>query len=495
MINGTRDSAGRSANPTIVEHASTFEEDFARVGRWIDEYLSHPEEHAVLPAVRPGDVAAKLPDTAPEQGEPFAAIMADFDRIIVPGTTHWNHPRFFAYFATSAAPVAIAAEALAATLDVKVMLWRTSPSAAELESVVMRWLGRLMGLPDSWTGIIYDTASVAGFTALAAAREALGLAIREKGLSGRDLPRLRIYATIHTHSHIEKAAIALGIGQENVVRVDCDAQYRMDPHALDRAITSDIAAGHKPMIVVSTVGSTSMTAIDPVPRIAEVARKHGVWLHVDAAYAGVAAILPEQRAILEGVELADSLVVNPHKWMFIPMDLSVLFLRDEATVRRAFSLVPEYLTTTDGDVRNYMDYGIQLGRRFRALKLWFVLRHMGAEGIRERLREHIALAQRFAEWVQTTGAWEVLAPHPLSVVCFRYHPHGLDDEAELERLNAALLEAVNATGEMFISHTKIDGRYTLRLAIGNLRTTEADVAAAWEILRREAAALAPKQPV
>jgi aromatic-L-amino-acid decarboxylase len=465
----------------------TFEKDFARVGRWIEEYLSEPGRFPVLPPVAPGQIAASLPNRAPEAGEPFEQIMADFERIIVPGITHWNHPRFFAYFATSAAPAAIAAEALAATLDVKVMLWRTSPSAAELESVVMRWLGRLIGMPDSWTGIIYDTASVAGFTALAAARESLGLQIREDGMSGRSLPVLRVYATAHTHSHIEKAAIALGIGRRNVVPVACDDAYRMDPQALARAIAQDRAAGMQPLAIVATVGTTSTTSIDPVPAIAEIARRERIWLHVDAAYAGVAAILPEFASLMDGVERADSLVVNPHKWLFIPMDLSVLFLRDEATVRRAFSLVPEYLTTSDGDVRNYMDYGIQLGRRFRALKLWFVLRSMGAEEIRTRLRGHIELAQRFAQWVDETPEWETMAPHPLSLVCFRYHPRGVDNDEALERLNAQLLDAVNATGEMFISHTKIDGAYVLRLAIGNLRTTRGDVEAAWAILQREAA--------
>ncbi len=464
----------------------TFEKDFARVGRWIEEYLSEPGRFPVLPPVAPGQIAASLPDHAPEAGESFEQIMADFERIIVPGITHWNHPRFFAYFATSAAPAAIAAEALSAALDVKVMLWRTSPSAAELESVVMRWLGRLIGMPDSWTGIIYDTASVAGFTALAAARESLGLQIREDGMSGRNLPALRVYATVHTHSHIEKAAIALGIGRRNVVPVQSDSAYRMDPAALARAIAADRAAGMQPLAIVATVGTTSTTSIDPVPAIAEIARRERIWLHVDAAYAGVAAMLPEFAYLMDGVERADSLVVNPHKWLFTPMDLSVLFLRDEATVRRAFSLVPEYLTTSDGDVRNYMDYGIQLGRRFRALKLWFVLRHLGAEQIRMRLRGHIELAQRFAQWVDETPEWETMAPHPLSLVCFRYHPRDVDDDEALERINAQLLDAVNATGEMFISHTKIDGRYVLRLAIGNLRTTRSDVEAAWAILQQHA---------
>ncbi len=466
-----------------------FQEEFALVGRWIEGYFAHPEAYRVMPAVRPGEMAAQLPPEAPLQGEPFARILDDFERIVVPATTHWNHPRFFAYFATSAAPAAIAAEALAATLDVKAMLWRTSPAATELEQVTMRWLGRLLNLPDSWTGIIYDTASIAGFTAIAAARESLGLAIRERGMSGRDLPRLRVYITEHTHSHVEKAAIALGIGQENVVRVACDDAYRMLPGALDEALRADVAAGMRPCAVVATVGTTSITSVDPVPAIAEVARRHGVWLHVDAAYAGSAAIVPEFAGLLDGVEAADSLVVNPHKWMFVPMDLSVLFVKDEAMVRRAFTLVPEYLTTTDGSVVNYMDYGLQLGRRFRALKLWFVLRHLGVEGIRQKLRDHVALAQRFASWVRDAGDWEVLAPHPLSVVCFRYRPEGLD-EAQLEELNAALLQAVNETGEIFLSHTKIGGRYALRLAIGNIRTTEEDVGVAWSVLRREAARLA-----
>lgn len=471
-----------------MKQPSSFEEDFARVGRWIGEYLDHPERYDVLPRVQPGEIAAQLPQAAPEKGEPFERILADFDHIIVPGITHWNHPRFFAYFATSAAPAAIAAEALAAALDVKAMLWRTSPSATELESVVMRWLGQLLGVPEQWTGIIYDTASIAGYTALVAARESLDLDIRKRGMIGRDLPILRIYITEHTHSHIEKAAIALGIGQDNVVKIPVDANHAMDPDALDSALALDRAAGMRPLAVVATVGTTSTTSIDPVPRIAEVAARHGVWLHVDAAYAGTAAIIPEFRYLMDGVEHANSFVVNPHKWMFVPMDLSVLFIRDEALLRRAFSLVPEYLTTTDQDVRNYMDYGLQLGRRFRALKLWFVLRHLGVEGIRSRLRAHIALAQDFASWVTQTPNWDVMAPHPLSVVCFRYHPAGTDDETGLERVNARLLEAVNQSGEIFISHTKIDGRYALRLAIGNMRTEASDVQAAWSILQREAAA-------
>lgn len=347
----------------------------------------------------------------------------------------------------------------------------------------MRWLARLLHLPDAWTGIIYDTASIAGFTALAAAREASDPRIRSLGMTGRDLPRLRIYITEHTHSHVEKAAIALGIGQENVVRVECDEKFRMRADALDRRIAADKAAGMTPLAVVATAGTTSTTSVDPIAEIATVAVRYGAWLHVDAAYAGSAAIVPELRWLLEGVDRADSLVVNPHKWMFVPMDLSVLFVKDESIVRRAFSLVPDYLTTPEHQTRSYMDYGLQLGRRFRALKLWFVLRHLGAEGIRAKLRGHVALAQEFAQWAAADPNWEVLAPHPLSVVCFRYRAR---PEAERDAFNERLMHAVNATGEAFLSHTKIDGLFALRLAIGNLRTQRGDVAHAWNLLRREA---------
>jgi aromatic-L-amino-acid/L-tryptophan decarboxylase len=470
----------------MTNRATSPRDQLERVGAWIQNYLDHPERYRVMPQLSPGDVVAALPAQAPESAESFEQILADFERIIVPATTHWNHPRFFAYFATSAAPAAIAAEALAATLDVKAMLWRTSPAATELEEVTMQWLARLLDLPPAWTGIIYDTASIAGFTALGAAREALDLAIREEGMTGRALPALRVYVTAETHSHVEKAAIALGIGQRNVVRVPCDEAFRMRADRLRAFIEADRREGMRPLAVVATVGTTSTTSVDPVRAIAEVARDLGVWLHVDAAYAGIAAIIPEFRALLDGVERADSLVVNPHKWMFVPMDCSVLFLRDESVVRRAFGLVPEFLTTPEANAINYMDYGLQLGRRFRALKLWFVLRHLGAEGIRQRLRGHIALAQEFAAWLRAEPHWEVLAPHPLSVVCFRHAPPG-HDEAALETLNATIMHAVNATGEVFISHTKIDGRYAIRLAIGNLRTQRGDVEHAWRILKREAA--------
>ena len=472
--------------PRPALQMSELQEDFAQVSAWISEYFDKSSDYRVLPDTRPGDVIAQLPEEAPELPESFGEILSDFKRIIIPATTHWNHPRFFAYFATSSSPAAIAAEALSATLDVKAMLWRTSPAATELEQVTMRWLGQLLGVPTTWTGIIYDTASTAGFTAIAAARESLNLAIREKGSTARDLPRLRLYVTEHTHSHIEKAAIALGIGQENLVKVPTDSTYRMRADSLDACILRDLSAGMLPVAIVATVGTTSTTSIDPVPAVAKIARKHGVWLHIDAAYAGMAAMVPEYRHLLEGVEHADSLVVNPHKWMFLPMDLSVLFVKEATTIKRAFSLVPEYLASSEGDVVNYMDYGLQLGRRFRSLKLWFVLRTLGAEGVRNKLRAHIDLAQQFASWVRNEPEWDILAPHPLSVVCFRYHPQGVDSEAVLEDVNARILKAINDVGDIFISHTKIDEKYALRIAIGNFRTELSDVECAWHTMRNQA---------
>ena len=464
-----------------------FRAAFERAERWIEAYYNDPRHFPVLARVEPGYLVRALPAEAPEAPEPFDAIFADFERLILPGITHWNHPRFFAYFAISAAPITVVAEALAAALDVNAMVWKTSPAATELEDVTLDWLRKLLGLDAGFHGIVYDTASISGFTALAAAREALDLGIRERGMAGRaDLPVLRVYQTEHTHSHIEKGAIALGVGRENVVKVPCDEAFAMRPDALEAAIAEDLARGRKPMCIVATVGTTSTTSSDPVPAIAAIAKKHGVWLHVDAAYAGPAAIVPEFRHLLAGSEGADSLVVNPHKWMFVPVDLSVLYIRDPDVLRRAFSLSAVYLELADEPVHNYMDYGLQLGRRFRALKFWFALRHYGAEGMRACLRGHIALAQEFAEWVSAEPDWEVMAPHPLSVVCFRHAPPGLDGAA-LETHNQRILDDVNAGGEMFISSTRLYERLALRLAIGNERTTRDDVRAAWDVLRNAAA--------
>ena len=465
---------------------SEFLEALDRAARWIDGYYADPGRFPVLSRSQPGDLHRALPEEAPEDPEPFDRIFADFECLILPGITHWNHPRFFAYFAISAAPITIIAEALAAALDVNAMLWRTSPAATELEEVVLDWLRRLLGLPEGLRGIVYDTASIGGFTALAAARESLGLDIRERGMAGRsDLAPLRVYITDQTHSHIEKAAIALGLGRTNVVRIPVDEGFAMQADALDRAIASDRRIGMIPMCIAATVGTTGTTASDPVRRIAHIAARHGVWLHVDAAYAGPAAILPEMRHLLDGCEGADSLVLNPHKWLFVPIDLSVLYVRDPEILRRAFATTFFMLETAESDVRNYMDYGLQLGRRFRALKLWFALRHYGARGVRAVLRRHIALAQELAGWIEAEAEWQVLAPHPLSVVCFRFAPAGLDEDA-LDALNARIHDEVNAGGEIFISSLKLGGCLALRVAIGNERTTRDDVETAWRVLRSAA---------
>ncbi|HEX6938638.1 MAG TPA: pyridoxal-dependent decarboxylase [Longimicrobiales bacterium] len=459
---------------------------------WIADYLAHPERWPVVPRVAPGDVRAALPAEPPARPEPMPALLADFERLIVPATTHWNHPGFLAYFAISGSGPGILGEMLAAALNVNAMLWRTGPAQTELEEVALDWLRQLVGLPAGFDGVINDTASTSTLYALAAAREAAGLRVREAGLAGRpELPRLRVYCSAEAHSSVDKAAITLGLGLDGVVRVATDAELRLDVAALERAIAEDRARGVRPLAVVATVGTTSTTAVDPVAAIADVCEREGLWLHVDASYGGALAVLPERRSVLAGCERADSIVINPHKWLFTPIDCSALYTRRPDVLRAAFSLVPEYLKTTEApEVRNLMDYGVALGRRFRALKLWFVLRYFGAEGIAARLREHLRLAGLFASWVDQAEDFERLAPTPMSVVVFRHHPPGVEDEAELEARNADLLARLHATGEAFLSHTRVNGRYALRLAVGNLRTAEPHIRRAWELLRELAGAAA-----
>ena len=454
-----------------------------RMADWVADYLAHSSTFPVLAQVQPGAISSALPANAPVHGEPFEAIFADFERILIPGITHWNHPGFFAYFAITGSAPGILAEFLSAALNVQAMLWRTSPAATELEDVTLSWLRQLLGLPSTFEGVIYDTASISTLHALAAARERTVPAVRELGLAGRDgLPRLRVYCSDQAHSSIEKAVILLGLGQQSVRKIPSDSEFRMQADALASAVADDRAHGHQPLAVVATVGTTSSTSVDPVAAIADLCRRESIWLHVDAAYAGVAAMIPSHRTILRGAELADSLVVNPHKWLFTPFDLSVLYCRHMDLIRSAFALTPEYLKTIEAaPVRNLMDTGVQLGRRFRALKLWMVLRHFGADGLRDRLAEHMRLAQLFASWVDASADFERLAPVPFSVVCFR--ARGGTSEEETDRLNERILESVNATGEMFISHTRLDGRYTLRLAIGNLHTAEHHVSRAWDLLQ------------
>ncbi|MDB4950248.1 MAG: hypothetical protein JWM27_2897 [Gemmatimonadetes bacterium] len=468
-------------------------EEFRRYGHqvvdWIAEFIAHPERHRVLPDVRPGDTSARLPASPPEHGEGMDAILRDFGDVIVPGLTQWNHPGFLAYFANTASGPAILGEMLTAALNNNAMLWRTGPSATELEERALDWLRQMMGLPAGFHGTIQDTASISTLVAVCAARERVGLDIRDQGMSGRDLPRLRLYCSREAHSSVERAGIVAGIGRAGTRTVETDAEFRMDPAALERAIVEDLAAGVKPFCVVATVGTTSTTSIDPVPAIADVCERHGLWLHVDAAYGGAAAVVPEMRWVMEGCERADSLVVNPHKWLFVPMDLSALYARDPQAIRRAFALLPAYLVTSEGaGVTNLMDFGPALGKRFRALKLWMTLRYFGAQGFAERIREHLRLARDFAAWIDADPAWERMAPAPFSLVLYRHRPSGMADDA-LDAHNERLMDAVNATGEIFVSHTRVHGRFALRLAIGNLRTDARTIARAWRILRDAAASV------
>jgi aromatic-L-amino-acid decarboxylase len=396
-----------------------------------------------------------------------------------------------AYFAVTGSAPGILAELLASALNVNAMVWRTGPAATELEALSLDWLRQLVGLPATFDGVINDSASTSTLYALAAAREATpGLDIRARGMAGRtDLPPLCVYCSQEAHSSVDKAALTLGFGMDGIRRIRTDDRFRLDVGELEAAIREDLAAGRRPVAVVATTGTTSTTAVDPVPAIADLCEEHGIWLHVDAAYGGAAAVLPEMRWVLEGAERADSIVINPHKWLFVPIDCSALYCRRPEVLRRAFSLVPPYLATPESDrARNLMDYGVALGRRFRALKLWFVLRYFGGEGIRDRLREHVRLARMLAESVDEAPDFERVAPTDFSVVVFRYAPAGRE-AGDLDAINAAILERVNASGEVFLSHTVVRGSYALRVAVGNLRTREAHVLRAWRLILDAAAAL------
>ncbi len=474
-----------TAPPTSSELRSALEQ----AADWCAAYLDRVGDLPVLAQVEPGEIAAALPEHAPREGEPLADILADVDRILIPGITHWNHPGFMAYFGISGSPPGILGETVAAALNVNAMLWRTSPAATELEGRVLRWIAELIGLPTGWFGEITDTASASTMYALAAAREAAGLDIRTRGMAGRaDLPPLRMYTSDQAHSSVEKACIALGLGQEGLTKIPSDAEFRMRADLLAEAVAGDVAAGVRPLAVVATVGTTSTTSIDPVPAIADVCAEHGMWLHVDAAYGGSAAVVSEMRGVMDGCARADSVVVNPHKWLFTPVDCSLLYTARPGDLKAAFSLVPAYLTTPeDGGVVNLMDYGLSLGRRFRALKLWMVVRAYGADGLAELISGHIELARRLAAAIEAEPAWELLAPVPFSTVCFRFHPPGVDDEAELRRLNEAVIGHVNADGRAFVSHTDLGGRYAVRVAIGNLATAAEHVDTAWELMREAAA--------
>jgi len=465
----------------------------------IADYLANVESYPVLPPIEPGTIGPQLPAHAPEAPEPMRAILADIDAIVFPNATHWQHPGFFAYFATSASGPGMLGEFLTAALGQNPMLWRTSPIGTELESVVVRWLREGLGLPEAFDGLLTDTASTSTLIALGAAREAAGLEASARGLAGRkDVAQVRVYASAEAHSSIEKACMTLGLGRAALVKIPTNDRYEMDATALGAAITQDRAAGLRPIAIVATVGTTSSTSADPVAAVADIAAREGLWLHVDSAYAGVVALLPDRRAPFAGWERAESIVINPHKWLFTPLDASLLLSRRMDELRAAFSLVPEYLRTLDrvNPVLDYNEYQPQLGRRMRALKLWMQIRWFGMEGLRRRIAYHLEQAARVTAWIDADPDWERLAPAPFSTVCFRYRPArlaGHEDEpgvrTDLDELNTALMDAVNRTGEVFLSHTRLHDRFTIRIAIGNLRTEPRHVERAWELLRREAARL------
>jgi len=467
-----------------------FRQALHQVAGWAAKYRSSIAERAISAPGKPGDVSASLPSQIPGHPVPIAKILEDFEQSIVPNLVHWGHPSFLGYFGSTTTAPGILGELMAATLNVSAMTWATSPAATELETVVLRWLRELLRLPEEFFGVVYDTASVATLHALAAARESLPLNIRALGLSGRhDLPRFRIYTSDQAHSSVIKAAITLGIGEANVRRINSDGLFRMDLNALKLAVRNDRSAGYMPLAVVATVGTTSAAAVDPIPEVAAFCKAEKIWLHVDAAYGGAIALLPEGRHLMEGVEVADSVVVNPHKWLFVPLDFSTLYTRHPHLLREVFSLVPDYLR---GDAEqseiNYMDYGIQLGRRFRALKAWMVFSAFGESGLVARIREHIRLARLFATWVENDIEFELLAPVHMGVVCFRAtfdEGEGDDRLEQTNDFNRSVVKAINGTGRAYLTHTVLGKKVAIRVGVGNVLTTEQDLGGVFSLIKHQ----------
>jgi len=450
---------------------------------WIADYMRDIRDLPVLAQVEPGEIIGQLPVDPPSEGEPFERIFADFQQIIMPGMTHWQHPSFHAYFPANSSPPSILAEMLTATLGAQCMIWQTSPSAAELEERVMEWLGAMIGLPPEFTGVIQDTASVANLCSILTARELRsGFSANRSGL-GKLGETYTVYCSRETHSSVDKAVRIAGLGSESLRKIPVDRCFRMLASELEAMIERDTATGATPLCVITTLGTTSSTAIDPLQAIGEICSRYRIWLHVDAAFAGNALVLPEMRWMINGIEFADTFVFNPHKWMFTNFDCSAYFVRDKGALIRTFEILPEYLKTgLDSRVNNYRDWGIQLGRRFRALKLWFVIRTYGVEGIRRKIKEHIDLATRFASWIDEAEDFELMAVPTVTLVCFRYRPLSDLSQAELDRKNEMLLERLNASGRIYLTHTRLSDRYVIRLVVGQTQVNEPDVAQAWELI-------------
>jgi len=453
---------------------------------WMADYLENVRDLPVKAQVEPGEIIGELPTEPPNEGEAFESIFDDFNRIIMPGMTHWQHPSFHAYFPANSSPPSLLAEMLTSTIGAQCMSWQTSPAATELEQRVMEWLRQMLDLPDTFTGVIQDTASTATLCSILTAREVKsGFEINRVGLQSS--PGYTVYCSAETHSSIEKDVKIVGLGQESLRKTEVDDRFAMIPEALETAIRKDLENGFTPLCVVAALGTTSSTAVDPIRRIGEICRKYDIWYHVDAAYSGTALLLPEMRWMSDGVELADSFVFNPHKWMFTNFDCSAYFVKDVSALVRTFEILPEYLKTAEGDrVNNYRDWGIQLGRRFRALKLWFVIRSYGVEGLKEMIRRHIALAQELAGEIERTDDFELLAPIPVNLICFRYAPSGVSDEKKMASLNQQLMERINDSGKLYLTHTRLNGVFSLRLCLGQTQLNKADVERAWEIIRTAA---------
>jgi len=467
-----------------------FRQHAHRLVDWMADYFAHVGELPIIPALDPGDVRRRLPEDPPELPEPFSRVFADFESIVMPGMTHWNHPGWFAYFPGNNSPPSVLAEMLTAALGAQCMSWATSPAATELEQVVMDWLRRMLGLPEGFVGSIQDTASTATLMALLTARErATGHTAGTRGLAATG-ERLTVYASTEAHSSVDKGVKLAGYGLDSLRRIPVDAAYAMQPAALADSIARDLAAGCRPACVVATVGTTSSTAVDPIPAIAEICRRHRVWLHLDAAYAGTAAIVSELRHHFDGMEDADSIVVNPHKWMLVNLHCTAYFVRDREALLRTFQVTPEYLRTSqDSEVVNFRDWGIQLGRRFRALKLWFVIRSYGLEGLRQVVRKHVELARELAARIEASPAFELAAPVPFGLVCCRYLRPGKSDPSVVDRLNRELLARINATRRFHLTHTQLNGRYVIRIAVGQRLTEREHVSELWRLLQETAAGL------
>ncbi len=447
---------------------------------WMADYLENVEDLAVKASVGPGEIRSRLAHQPPSDPEPFEQIFADFKQVIMPGMTHWQHPGYMAYFPANSSPPSILAEMITATLAAQCMIWDTSPAAAELEEEVMAWLQQMLGLPNTWHGVIQDTASTATLCAILTARERQSQwQVNESGLTGQ---RYRVYASGETHSSIEKSVKIAGLGSVHLVKVPVDEHFRLDPGALERAIAEDVAAGYQPLCVVATIGTTGVTAIDPVRPVAEICQRHQIWLHIDAAYAGTALILPEYRWMIDGLELADSFVFNPHKWMFTNFDCTAYFVKDREALLRTFEILPEYLKTSSrGQVSDFRDWGIPLGRRFRALKLWFVIRTYGLSGLQSMIQAHIDLAKELEAWIRADHRLEIMAPRTLNLVAFRYH--GEKDQDALDQRNRDLLHAINSTGNFYLTHTKVREHYTLRVVIGQTYVERSHVKALWKCIQ------------